>query len=228
MALVDLFSEQEQRSVVSRCSSMAQLLKELGYGTVHGNQSITVKRRLEKYGISTDHFNSSQCRSNRSTENVFVKNSTANQTTLRRWYIKGNYSEYKCAICGQDPIWNGRDLVLTLDHTDGNNSNNVLSNLRWLCPNCHSQTRTFAGKNVVHEHKSPRLCLECGVTISSGSTFCLRCFHKRRRKVVRPSPEELLIEQKDSTFEKVGYKYGVSGNAVRKWCKPYQISGKPE
>lgn len=46
---------------------------------------------------------------------------------------------YKCQECGQDPEWNGRILVLEIDHVDGNPRNNVESNLRYLCPNCHSQ-----------------------------------------------------------------------------------------
>ena len=51
-------------------------------------------------------------------------------------YLKGNYSEYKCAICGLEPIWNGKPLTLTLDHIDGDHYNDTLENLRWICPNC--------------------------------------------------------------------------------------------
>lgn len=38
-------------------------------------------------------------------------------------------------------------LILQLDHIDGNHENHHISNLRFLCPNCHSQTKTFSGKN---------------------------------------------------------------------------------
>ena len=44
-------------------------------------------------------------------------------------------------------MYNGKPLTLQLDHIDGNPINNNLENLRFLCPNCHSQTDTFAGKN---------------------------------------------------------------------------------
>jgi hypothetical protein len=50
---------------------------------------------------------------------------------------------HKCLFCGQAEVWNGKKLKLHLDHIDGNHSNNELSNLRLLCPNCHSQTLTY-------------------------------------------------------------------------------------
>jgi hypothetical protein len=56
-------------------------------------------------------------------------------------------TEYKCDHCGNPGEHQSLPLVLQLEHRDGNHSNNLPSNLGWLCPNCHSQTETFAGKN---------------------------------------------------------------------------------
>lgn len=50
---------------------------------------------------------------------------------------------YECVWCGNKGIHNSKELVLQLDHIDGNSDNNSLENLRLLCPNCHSQTDTF-------------------------------------------------------------------------------------
>ena len=60
--------------------------------------------------------------------------------------IKEGYIEYKCAICGIKD-WLGQPLSLQLDHINGINDDHRLENLRLLCPNCHSQTDTYAGKN---------------------------------------------------------------------------------
>lgn len=52
----------------------------------------------------------------------------------------------KCAECGIKD-WNGKELVLDLEHKDGNSENNKENNLCCLCPNCHSQTPTYKAKN---------------------------------------------------------------------------------
>ena len=52
--------------------------------------------------------------------------------------------ENKCQICGTPPKWNDKKLSLELDHIDGDWRNNSLSNLRFLCPNCHYSTETHS------------------------------------------------------------------------------------
>lgn len=54
--------------------------------------------------------------------------------------------KYYCAECGLKPEWNGKVLSLQLDHIDGNSDNNFPENLRFLCPNCHTQTPTYGSK----------------------------------------------------------------------------------
>ena len=64
---------------------------------------------------------------------------------LKKRLIKENILENKCSLCGLSE-WQGKEISLQLDHIDGINHNHVLSNLRLLCPNCHSQTETWCGK----------------------------------------------------------------------------------
>jgi 5-methylcytosine-specific restriction endonuclease McrA len=52
-----------------------------------------------------------------------------------------------CALCGGPNHWMGAELVMVLDHIDGNASNNWRSNLRLVCPNCDSQLPTFKARN---------------------------------------------------------------------------------
>lgn len=63
--------------------------------------------------------------------------------------VKKNFkkcTEYKCSICNID-TWLEKHITLEIDHIDGNNKNNDFSNLRYLCPNCHSQTLNWRGRN---------------------------------------------------------------------------------
>ena len=61
---------------------------------------------------------------------------------------------YVCDDCGTGGNWNGKNLVLQLDHIDGNSDNNMLDNLRLLCPNCHTQTETWCGRNKKNSNRS--------------------------------------------------------------------------
>lgn len=77
-------------------------------------------------------------------------------TRLRRMLIDDGHDS--CALCGiQD--WMDKTLTLHVDHIDGDNSNNSMDNLRFLCPSCHSQTETFSKKKEsLRESKSCRIC----------------------------------------------------------------------
>lgn len=155
-------------------------------------------------------------------DEVFIENSKTHRGCIKRRIIKDNLIEYKCKICKCEPIWNGIKLVLILDHINGIRNDHRLENLRFLCPNCNSQTETFAGKNCAYKGK---LC-SCGNKIHAKSITCKQCSFKNRSSSI---PNKHILEQlvKEKPLSKIAIEYNVSDKAVAKWCKKYNIE-KPK
>lgn len=78
---------------------------------------------------------------------ILVKNSTITQKVLRGYIIRYNVIPYECEICKCDGNQQGGQISLELHHKDGDNTNNEISNLSYLCPNCHAMTDNYRGKN---------------------------------------------------------------------------------
>lgn len=103
MALIDKYSEKELRNIVKNCHSLKEVLSTIGYSTVSGNNSLTIKKRLNFYKIDTSHF-SYTTKTERRDDNVFISDSTATQAVLRRHYKAIQGIQYRCTICGQIPV----------------------------------------------------------------------------------------------------------------------------
>jgi len=80
---------------------------------------------------------------------VLVENSTyQNISRLKKRLVSEKIMEYKCNGCDNKGEWMDNPIVLQLDHINGVNDDHRVENLRFLCPNCHSQTKTFSGRNT--------------------------------------------------------------------------------
>lgn len=137
------YTDEQLQELVSNSISYNEVLKKMGY------QSSSAMPYLAKYlkekNINTSHFKGHAW--NKNLEN-YVKAqtdfSTYNKISIRDELIKerGNQCE-KCGISE----WQGQLLTLQIHHIDGNNKNNIKSNLQILCPNCHSLTENYCGKS---------------------------------------------------------------------------------
>lgn len=213
-----------------------------------------------------------------SIEEMFSENSMVSTSYLRKIIIKNNLKPYNCEKCKLTD-WNGSPINLQLDHINGNRRDNRLESLRWLCPNCHSQTPTFCSKNIkVKRFSDEQILEECkkqknirGVVLAIGCNVRLygrikriaaengiafeqpygtgRISRQRKvpigfdvknkskewkakiafsnRRTTWPTKEELTTLVDSVPIETIGKQYGVSGNAVKKWCNFYEIKTKP-
>lgn len=71
--------------------------------------------------------------------------------------------------------------------------------------------------------ESNKRCVDCGIEITVGASRCRSCYDKHQRFVDRPSREELKQLIRSTSFSAIGRQYGVTDNAVRKWCKGYNL-----
>lgn len=77
-----------------------------------------------------------------------------------------------------------------------------------------------------HSRKTQNFCLNCGTLISNTATYCVKCASLKKRTVERPPALQLAQEILNSSFCAVGRKYGVTDNAIKKWCKTYGMPTK--
>ena len=151
-SLIDNYTKDELAAMVANAHCLRDVINAAGYNCNSGSNNHTVKKRIEQFGISTEHF-VYQKPTERTCENVFCENSTASQATLRRWYVR-LFGYTSCEICGQPEVWNGKTLTMILDHKNGKKHDNRPENLRWICPNCDSQLETYAGRNLARIHNN--------------------------------------------------------------------------
>lgn len=204
-----LISEIDFKTIIKTSKSYSECLSKIGLTTRGGSSSKILKERINELNLSIDHFETTK-----TPEGIYkkiplseicVQNSTYKSTSkLKITLVKAKILEYKCSICELSE-WLGKPISLQLDHINGINNDNRIENLRLLCPNCHSQTDTYAGKKLKKEKvKKPR-----------------------PTKITWPKVEELEILLKTKSVLQISKDLRVSDNAVRKFCLKNNIKMQP-
>lgn len=146
-------SDEQFVELLKNSSTISEVLFKLGY-SVKGNSwgFAKIRQRMSDLNLDGSVFKGkspitkygSLHKVNAS--DILKPNCKHARSVLRRYVIKNNLIPYRCAICGCVE-WQGRTLSLELDHINGINNDNRIENLRFLCPNCHSQTTTYGSRN---------------------------------------------------------------------------------
>ena len=205
---------------VKKSNNWREVMSALNPSILYSGSYHNIKKRAKLIGADFRHFtnlgNKKGGKKRRTTEQLMQSNSTSSHI-LRKRLLSDGLKDDICEKC-QQTHWMGLKIPLELHHINHNPSDNNISNLQILCPNCHSLTHSETSRIVREEYKKNRKLLDKRTTRRSRPEL---------RKVERPSAEKLyeLVWEMPST--EVAKKYGVSDRLILKWCDSYNINKPP-
>ena len=239
----EYYQKDKLEQIVSESYSFAEALRKIGLWDV-GSNFKTIKKYVEEYNIDTSHFrgqtwnkgmgNTDYAAYNK-LENILKENTNFKSDTLKYRLVKEGLKQWKCEKCGNEGVWEGKELVLELHHINGNHYDNRLENLQILCPNCHSQTDNFRNKNSTKAVKPKKRvlyickCDYCGKEFRSNKKnkrFCCREHYNEflRNKQISVTKEMLEKEIINCTsISELANKLKTTRPTIRKYLQDYDL-----
>jgi hypothetical protein len=218
-----IYTKETLEEYAQKSLYLTDMVRKIYGNNYSGSQHQNIKKRIKDYNIDISHWLSRKeiCNISRkkTSTNILIKSNILRKGNDLRTSLLSSGIKKECSIC-KIHTWNKKELTLHVDHIDGDKLNNEISNLRLLCPNCHSQTENFGAKNRkdLIKHKK---CEVCAILIHKTSTRCSSCAKIKTR--TPPNKEDLINEIQNQTMVDIGKKYKVSPKVVRSWCKKYEI-----
>lgn len=223
---------------VRQSTSVAGVLRFLGIRQAGGTHSY-ISLRIKELGLDRSHFTGDSRGPNYvrtggnpklRPDQVFVRRSGNHRRTeahvLRRALIEVGVS-YRCVDCGLGEVWNGRVLMLQVDHLNRDWMDDRKENLAFRCPNCHTQTLGYAGSktarvkaDIITPTRFARSARRRYVPVSVEA-------RKSRLKGTWPTKDGLAFMVWAKPAVQVAREIGVTSTMVKKKCKELGIATPP-
>jgi len=151
--MIKKMTEEKLRVAIKNSISIAEVLKQMEMSVTTANYR-SFHKAVKTYNLDTKHFlgqahlkGESHAHLIKSLKTILVENSDyLSIAWLKKRLLDKQLLVYKCYECGLN-TWQDKAISLQLDHINGVHNDHRIENLRLLCPNCHSQTPNFAGRN---------------------------------------------------------------------------------
>lgn len=173
-----MWTEGSLRTAVSESHTFAEVFRKVGVA-ISGKTYRTIKQAISHFSMDTSHFRRPKSGKMAGIEELKI-GSSLGQSSLKTLIRRLSLLKEVCKECGNPGFHNGRALRLQLDHENGVSNDNRLENLRWLCPNCHTQTPTYSRvKGRQSPDRKPRKKTAEVVDLVCSNGPCSKTFQRR-------------------------------------------------
>ena len=219
------YTQEQFINAVKNSFSIASVLKNIGVRPTGGNYDVA-KRNIKNLALDISHFTGQghlrgkthNWAKKTETKDILIDNYNGGVSThsLKKRLIKEGLLQKKCYHCGIDE-WLGQELSLELEHKNCNRNDNRIENLELLCPNCHSLTLTYRGKNTKINNDKIGSSSPLGVIVEYVKPII-------PLRIITISNEELQEKLKTTSIINIARELDVNDKALRKYLAFHNIT----
>lgn len=173
------YTKDELIEIIKLCDNYVHIIETLRINKYYHKY---LKRFVQEHKIDISHFKSSEKTIVPFKDRLTKDSKKLHSSDIKEYLVKNNIVKYGCSDCKVGNMWRDKPLSLQLVHINGDHYDNRIENLRLMCPNCHSQTDTYTGRNL--RKYETKKCSSCDkqVKTESSTLKCADCIAKDKMK----------------------------------------------